>query len=828
MSKKIVLALSLSSSLMAACGGGSGGASSPAPAISSSTASLSSLAVSSASVAASSVQSVASSSLSSANSSSSLANSSSSSSASGLSFNWLGTGVIPTGVELYNIDGYAALGTVTTGGGVITEDNASYRKVTTPAEFIAALTAAKIGTKPAPVKVIEIMNDLNLGTIESGLTITGPYRAQSTQAQLHPTLKLTGLSLIDIQKIDGLTIFSQNGATIRHAEWNVKDTNNLIIRNLKFDEMWEWDEATKGDYDKNDWDYITLGDGTDATKVWIDHCTFYKSYDGIVDIKGASNGVTISWSQILPGDSSNGAFIKAQMDYLEANKATMVMYNKLRAGGLTQEQITQVASTVKKGHLIGATEKNPENTSLQVTLHHNYYKDLQDRMPRLRGGDVQVFNLYADSANARVIKSWLDPIIQGNTSLAKDFTGSGAYHFGITSNGTISTEDGVIEVANSLYVGVLTPLRNNQADVSDATFTGSVAAVNTQHELLATDIPVASQQSTYSALGNLWAVWKGDSSDSKSTLGPVQATRKALSLKTAPPSVKALHQPTQLRDALVDGAEPAGAGKITLTVPQWLNPLNVGGVLSSSVSSSSTASVASAASSSSSSTNSSTSLSSSNSSSTVGAASSSSAPSVGWNGGALVLGGSTTSVTGNVDSQSANAVSFSTTLGKFESAKEAFYFVGEDVTGDFTFIANLSQMSSAIKVSATDQYRVGIMLCVDCSSAAASANAQIGISSLAASVNSIVNSHRLVAGAGINKSQTNVPATVGTQLYFKIERVGSTYKSYYSTDGGVVYLQSRTGDFASAIGSTVKIGFFAATGEATANTISFSNISLTQ
>lgn len=730
------------------------------------------------------------------------------------------------------------MGTVTTGGGVISEDSTSYRKVTTPAEFVAAITAAKIGTKPAPVKVIEIMNDLNLGTVESALPITGPYRAQSTQAQLHPTLKLTGLSLIDIQKIDGLTIFSQNGATIRHAEWNVKDANNLIIRNLKFDEMWEWDEATKGDYDKNDWDYITLGDGSDATKVWIDHCTFYKSYDGIVDIKGASNGITISWSQILPGDSSNGEFIKAQMDYLEANKASMVMYNKLRTGGLTQDQITQVASTIKKGHLIGATEKNPENASLQVTLHHNYYKDLQDRMPRLRNGDVQVFNLFADSSNARVIKSWLDPIMQGNSSLVASFSGSGAYHFGITSNGTISTEDGVIEVANSLYVGVLTPLRNNQADINDATYTGSVVAVNTQHELLATDMPVASQQSTYSALGNLWAVWKGDSNDSKSTLGPIQATRKYLNFKTAPPAVKALHQPTQLRAVLLDGTEPAGAGKITLTVPQWLNSLNGSGVVGSSASSSSKASSSSAAVSSAASSSTvasstpassiASSVSSSSAVSVASSASSSSAAAAGWSGSALVEGGSTTAINGAVISATDSAVSFSANRGKFESLKEAFYFVGRDVTGDFTFIANLSQMSNTLTVSSSDQYRVGIMLCADCTTAALSASAQVGISApVVATDNMIVHTQRLTNVASLNKSQA-VAGTVGASLYFKLVRVGTTYTSYYSLDGGANYSQVRTGDFGGAIGSTVKIGFFAATGSAVDNTISFSNISLTQ
>jgi pectate lyase len=506
-----------------------------------------------------------------------------------VNLSWLGTGILPTGAALYDVDGYAALGTPVTGGGVISEDDPAYRKVYTPAEFIAALDAAK-RTLASPVKVIEIMNDLNLGTLESGLPIAGIYRAQSTQAQLHPTLKLTGVSLIDIKTINSLTIFSRNGATIRHAEWNIKDATNLIIRNLKFDELWEWDEATKGDYDKNDWDYITLGDGTAANKVWIDHCTFFKSYDGIVDVKGGSNGVTISWSQILPGDGSNGAFVRAQMDYLEANQASMVMYKKLRDGGLTQDQITQVANTVKKGHLIGATAKNSENNSLQVTLHHNYYQDLQDRMPRLRGGDVQAFNILADSSNARAIKAWLDPILLGNTNLAKDFTGTGSYKFGITSNGTISTEDGVIEVANSLYAGVLTPLRNNQTDVNDPTFTGSVVAANTQHELLASEMPIASQQSTFNALGNLWAVWKGDSNFANSTLGPVQAPAKYLSFKAAPPSAKALHAPTALRSVLVSGAEPAGAGKISLTVPQWLNSLNANGGSSSSASSVATSS----------------------------------------------------------------------------------------------------------------------------------------------------------------------------------------------------------------------------------------------
>jgi hypothetical protein len=183
-----------------------------------------------------------------------------------------------------------------------------------------------------------------------------------------------------------------------------------------------------------------------------------------------------------------------------------------------------------------------------------------------------------------------------------------------------------------------------------------------------------------------------------------------------------------------------------------------------------------------------------------------------------------------VNSSTSSTINFSATRGKFESAKEAFYFVSRDVTGDFTFIANLSQMVSSLKVSSSDQYRVGIMLCTDCVSAAASASAQIGISSpLVATDTAIVHTQRLVAGASLSKTQTSVAASAGASLYFKIVRVGSTYTSYYSVDGGVNYTQARTGDFGSAIGSTAKIGVFAAQGDSPdTNTFGFDKISLIQ
>jgi hypothetical protein len=195
---------------------------------------------------------------------------------------------VPVPTSAFNLAGFAQ---ATTGGGVIAETNAGYRKVYNAVDLAVALS-----DKKGIVKVIEIMNDLNLGYNEipgDAKTNSEPFRAHTTPL-LHPILLQTGVSLIDIQSKNGLTIFSANGATIRHATFNVKSSSNVVIRNLKFDEMWEWDESSKGQYDRNDWDFIDLGNAGTAYDVWIDHCTFTKAYDGICDIKGGSYNITFS------------------------------------------------------------------------------------------------------------------------------------------------------------------------------------------------------------------------------------------------------------------------------------------------------------------------------------------------------------------------------------------------------------------------------------------------------------------------------------------------------------------------------------------------------
>jgi hypothetical protein len=134
--------------------------------------------------------------------------------------------LLPGSVASYNIEGFAA-GAVT-GGGNIPVGDARYAQVTTATELVAALRAAK-ASNANPVKVIEIMNDLNMGWNEVGTTLQSDgLLRQNIAPKKHPALIASGVSLLDITQFNGLTIFSRNGSTIRHAEFNIKAGTNLI------------------------------------------------------------------------------------------------------------------------------------------------------------------------------------------------------------------------------------------------------------------------------------------------------------------------------------------------------------------------------------------------------------------------------------------------------------------------------------------------------------------------------------------------------------------------------------------------------------------------
>ncbi len=383
-----------------------------------------------------------------------------------------------TGLAKYNQEGYAESYGVS-GGGLLLETSDNYYKAGSAEEFLDALLAVKESGKKS---VIEITSDINLGCKEvsnydSYSSIISAYKAQPLT---HPTLIQSGVSVLSIEDMYNLTIFSQNGSSIKHANITMKNSGNIIIRNIKFDELWEWDEDTEGNYDRNDWDFMTIDNACDG--VWIDHCTFYKAYDGIVDMKNPANemNVTVSWCEFLAGSEDN-VFFNVMMDELANNASKYPYYSHLLEAGMTKEQIYMYAYGQKKTHLLGQSDSAENAVGIRATFANNVYTDSMDRMPRLRYGVAHVYNCIMDAQTLLDARRSIT-----NEDVAKKIVSNGAastcgaqvllencYISGIQNalnSGNGSSPSGYINAINSAYYmdGVKTALAPKANSTEDS------------------------------------------------------------------------------------------------------------------------------------------------------------------------------------------------------------------------------------------------------------------------------------------------------------------------------------------------------------------------
>jgi pectate lyase len=461
---------------------------------------------------------------------------------------------IPVVNSAYNLVGFAGNAT---GGGVIPETDPAYRKVTNALDLANALVSAFKTT--GSVKVIEIMTNLDLGWNEIGASVQNlastPFRS-GTAPKLHPVLLVSGESLCDIKPRSGLTIFSANGATIRHCNFNIKACGNVIVRNLKFDQNWEWDEASKGQYDENDWDFITLGNGGAVSNIWIDHCTFTKSYDGIVDTKAGSSAVTLSWCNYIGDDgaTNTNSWVWQQINYLEQNTSGHPFYNFLRAHGFSTTNIVTIIQAHDKTHLAGQNDLDSNNATISMTFHHLDIEGVWDRcVPRLRAGNVHDFNIYVDDSRVLAAKRLRDSLAAALSS-ADQNTLNNTYSINPPLNGAISTESGALLVEKSVYIDCNTPLRNNQTDPSNPAYTGKIQAVDSIYQFDSTII-------------------RGNSTAAGNPMGPFQAAVIPFSWNLPGnqlPYTYTPDDPSQLQAIVTSPTAGAGAGVLTWAKTNWL------------------------------------------------------------------------------------------------------------------------------------------------------------------------------------------------------------------------------------------------------------------
>jgi pectate lyase len=125
--------------------------------------------------------------------------------------------------------------------------------------------------------------------------------------------------------------------------------SNIILRNLN--------SANPGRAGQG----IGGGDGMTAHSthhVWVDHCSFGECADGQFDITHGSDFFTVSWCKF--------SYTNEASDH----RLSMLIGNKDNLG-------------------------DEDAGKLHVTLHHNWIGDLvQDRAPRVRFGQVHIFNNY--------------------------------------------------------------------------------------------------------------------------------------------------------------------------------------------------------------------------------------------------------------------------------------------------------------------------------------------------------------------------------------------------------------------------------------------------
>ena len=158
-----------------------------------------------------------------------------------------------------------------------------------------------------------------------------------------------------------------DSAVLKGASLQIKNADNVIVRNLDLRDaydcfpVWQPNTGGLGDW-KTAYDNLWL---TGATHVWVDHVTLsdkghpdakeptyfarnYLRHDGLLDITGGSDLVTVSWSRFAGHD---------------------------------------------KAMLIGSGDTaTGDRGKLRVTLHHNAFESVVQRAPRVRFGQVHVYN----------------------------------------------------------------------------------------------------------------------------------------------------------------------------------------------------------------------------------------------------------------------------------------------------------------------------------------------------------------------------------------------------------------------------------------------------
>lgn len=431
------------------------------------------------------------------------------------------------------------------------ENTSAYRKVKTVDELVAAIKDAqchynniwdeesKTYTQvPAAgytqenfagkVRVIEIENDLNLGyyTLSESVKASGLVddfcsRTQSsiTSYTMSADFSQNGASQIKIENVSNLLVYSKNGAKLTHGGFKLTSDNNVVFRNLQFDELWQWEDTSNrsvakvGDYDAFGWAYFKI---SFCGYIWIDHCSFGKSYDGQIDYSNpvynanaltafrapygadGNNGLHISYCSFGAGSADEDGYIYKMMSAIEkdykSGGGNYLYYGKLRDCGASFEDILHgLAVPQKKGFLCGddatfsGSYDNADdynfNLKLRVSFANCVFKNLEDRLPKLRGGNAYMYNCMVDNSEYYSYRARLQSIG------AKDaFTQiNSTWKCALVSQGIVCGNGGSVAAENCSFEGIEYLLKNNDKKNTGKYVEGGYRLINCSYRKAKSD-----------------------------------------------------------------------------------------------------------------------------------------------------------------------------------------------------------------------------------------------------------------------------------------------------------------------------------------------------
>jgi pectate lyase len=173
------------------------------------------------------------------------------------------------------------------------------------------------------------------GTINHGNTTQASGSCDTTATEI----ELKGVSNVTLVGVGTSGVLDQIGVHVRNS-------SNIIIRNLHIKNVKKSGSPTSNGGD-------SIGMESTVNNVWIDHNTLEASggesdgYDSLLDMKAGVTNVTVSYNHYR---------------------------NSSRAG------------------LIGSSDSDSANTN--ITFHHNWYENIEQRTPLLRHGLAHSYNNY--------------------------------------------------------------------------------------------------------------------------------------------------------------------------------------------------------------------------------------------------------------------------------------------------------------------------------------------------------------------------------------------------------------------------------------------------